>query len=109
VGPFLGVGLPKEGSSIITLNEQTDYSTWEFIYDPRIEQLYAKSSLFGGGIATSSGGLGSASGLSSTTGGGLGAPTTPGNPGAPADPNNPNNPTPSPNPAPNPAPTQNPQ
>lgn len=67
-GPFVGVGLPKEGASIITLNEQTDYSTWEFIYDPRIEQLYAKSSIFGGGIASSSGGLGSASSLSSTPG-----------------------------------------
>jgi type II secretory pathway pseudopilin PulG len=67
-GPFVGVGIPKEGASIITLNEQTDYSTWEFIYDPRIEQLYAKSSIFGGGVATSSGGLGSASSLSSTPG-----------------------------------------
>lgn len=67
-GPFVGVGIPKEGASIITLNEQTDYSTWEFIYDPRIEQLYAKSSIFGGGIASSTGGLGSASGLSSTPG-----------------------------------------
>jgi len=71
-GPFVGVGIPKEGASIITLNEQTDYSTWEFIYDPRIEQLYAKTSIFGGGIATSSGGLGSASGLSSTPGTGTG-------------------------------------
>jgi hypothetical protein len=99
------VGLSKDGNSIITLNEQTNYSTWEFIYDPRIEQLYAKSSIFGGGIATSSGGLGSASGLSSTPTGGLGTPTTPNNPNTSTDPNNPNNPTP----APNPAPTQNPQ
>lgn len=72
VGPFMGVGLSKDGNSIITLNEQTSYPTWEFIYDPRIEQLYAKSSLFGGGIATQSGGLGSASGLSSTPGTGTG-------------------------------------
>ena len=67
-GPFVGVGIPKEGASIITFNEQSDYSKWEFIYDPRIEQLYSKSSIFGGGVATSSGGLGSASGLSSTPG-----------------------------------------
>lgn len=67
-GPFVGVGIPKDGVSIITLNEQTDYSSWEFIYDPRIEQLYAKSSLFGGGIASSGGGLGSASGLNGTPG-----------------------------------------
>jgi type II secretory pathway pseudopilin PulG len=105
VGPFMGVGLSKDGNSIITLNEQTNYSTWEFIYDPRIEQLYAKASLLGGGVGTSSGGLGSASGLSSTTGGGIGTPTTPANPTTPSDPNNPNNPTP----APNPAPVQNPQ
>jgi type II secretory pathway pseudopilin PulG len=94
-GPFVGVGIPKEGASIITLNEQTDYSTWEFIYDPRIEQLYAKSSIFGGGIATSSGGLGSASSLSGTPG--TASPTNPNNP-APVSPN----PTPSPNPAPAP-------
>jgi hypothetical protein len=86
-GPFVGVGIPKEGPSIITLNEQTDYSTWEFIYDPRIEQLYAKASIFGGGVASSSAGLGSASDLNSTPGGGSGTnPAGPGNtPG-----NNPN-------------------
>jgi len=83
-GPFVGVGIPKDGPSIITLNEQTDYSTWEFIYDPRIEQLYAKSSIFGGGVASSSGGLGSASDLNSTPG--TGSPTSPAGPG-----NNPNN------------------
>jgi type II secretory pathway pseudopilin PulG len=106
-GPFVGVGIPKEGASIITLNEQTDYSTWEFIYDPRIEQLYAKSSLFGGGVASSSGGLGSATDLNST---GAGPGTNPTGPG-----NNPNNsqppangtppqagPTPTPNSAPAP-------
>jgi type II secretory pathway pseudopilin PulG len=74
-GPFVGVGIPKEGASIIDLNEQTDYSTWEFIYDPRIEQLYSKVSIFGGGPAsTSSGSLGSASSLSgSGTGTGFGS------------------------------------
>ena len=34
----------KEGDSIMTLNEQTTYPTWEFLYDPRIEQLKAKVS-----------------------------------------------------------------
>ena len=52
-GPFMGVGHNFSGDSIITLNEQNDYSTWEFLYDPRIEQLKAKSNLFGGGAATS--------------------------------------------------------
>ncbi len=49
--PFVGVGVPKEGDSITILNEQTTYNTWEFIYDPRIEQLYAKGALFGGGAS----------------------------------------------------------
>jgi type II secretory pathway pseudopilin PulG len=57
-GPFVGVGVPKEGDSIRILNEQTTYNTWEFIYDPRIEQLYAKGALFAG---INSGGLGSGS------------------------------------------------
>jgi type II secretory pathway pseudopilin PulG len=71
--PFVGVGVPKEGDSITIVNEQTTYNTWEFLYDPRIEQLYAKGALFGGGAA---GGLGSAAGNSSGIGGA--APSTPG-------------------------------
>jgi type II secretory pathway pseudopilin PulG len=70
--PFVGVGVPKEGDSITIVNEQTTYNTWEFLYDPRIEQLYAKGALFGGGAS----GLGSAAGNSSGFGGA--APTTPG-------------------------------
>ncbi len=66
--PFVGVGVPKEGDSITVLNEQTTYNTWEFIYDPRIEQLYAKGALMGGGAT----GLGSAAGNSS----GIGPPTS---------------------------------
>ena len=81
---FVGVGVPKEGDSITVLNEQTTYNTWEFIYDPRIEQLYAKGALMGGGAS----GLGSAGGNSSGFGGtpssgfgntpGSGSGTTPG-------------------------------
>jgi type II secretory pathway pseudopilin PulG len=69
--PFVGVGVPKEGDSITILNEQTTYNTWEFIYDPRIEQLYAKGALMGGGAAA----LGANSGSSSVFGG---TSTTPG-------------------------------
>jgi type II secretory pathway pseudopilin PulG len=71
--PFVGVGIPKEGDSITILNEQTTYNTWEFIYDPRIEQLYAKGSLFGGSSS-----LGSASGNSSGFGNTPGSGTAPG-------------------------------
>jgi type II secretory pathway pseudopilin PulG len=94
--PFVGVGVPKEGESITVLNEQTTYNTWEFIYDPRIEQLYAKANLFGG-ASTASPGLGSVSGQSSGYGG---TPTTPGtgtlpgssSPTSPASPTTPTTP-----------------
>jgi type II secretory pathway pseudopilin PulG len=82
--PFVGVGVPKEGDSITVVNEQTTYNTWEFLYDPRIEQLYAKGAMMGGGPT----GLGSAAGNSSGFGGtpssgfgntpGSGSGTTPG-------------------------------
>jgi type II secretory pathway pseudopilin PulG len=74
--PFVGVGVPKEGDSITVVNEQTTYNTWEFLYDPRIEQLYAKGALFGGGAS----GLGSAGGNSSGFGNtpGTGFGNTPG-------------------------------
>jgi hypothetical protein len=54
----MGVGVPKTGPSILVVNEQANYEDWEFLYDPRIEQLYAKGNLLGGGI-TSGGGAGS--------------------------------------------------
>jgi hypothetical protein len=54
----------------MTLNEQTTYPTWEFLYDPRIEQLKSKVSLFGGGMtSTNAGDLGSASDSKSGFGG----------------------------------------
>jgi type II secretory pathway pseudopilin PulG len=69
-GPFIGVGLVKDGNSITVLNEQTTYATWEFLYDPRIEQMKAKASIFGGGPAsTSASSLGSAAGSKSDFGG----------------------------------------
>jgi type II secretory pathway pseudopilin PulG len=67
--PIMGVGTAATGSSIVVLNEQTTYPTWEFIYDPRIEQLKAKTNLLGGGV-------------SSTSASGFGAGSTPGTPGS---------------------------
>jgi type II secretory pathway pseudopilin PulG len=86
--PFVGVGIPKDGDSITVLNEQTTYNTWEFLYDPRIEQLYAKGSLFGG-----SSNLGSASGNGSGFGNTPGSGNTPGTPGFGTTPNGPGAPT----------------
>ncbi len=76
-GPIMGIGSSKSGDAMLAINEQTTYQTWEFLYDPRIEQLYAKANLLGGGVSSSSASsLGSASSLTSpgqTTG--LGAPS----------------------------------
>ena len=95
--PFVGVGSSKSGESITVLNEQPSYQTWEFIYDPRIEQLKAKASLFGGGPATAGGStLGSAAGSASP--GQSGTPTTaPGSttfPGSSTSPTSPSYPSP---------------
>jgi type II secretory pathway pseudopilin PulG len=80
-GPFVGVGLVKDGDSIITLNEQTSYPTWEFIYDPRIEQLKAKNSLLGGAASSTDAsgfGSGSGSGFGTSPSSGFGtSPTSP--------------------------------
>ncbi|MDE3105762.1 MAG: type II secretion system protein [Acidobacteriota bacterium] len=51
-GLFVGVGSSAQGAAIITVNEQTDYSKWEFLYDPRLDKLLARISVFGGGLAT---------------------------------------------------------
>jgi type II secretory pathway pseudopilin PulG len=68
-GPFMGVGSSATGNSILVVNEQTSYETWEFLYDPRIEKLKAAAALNGGVGSTGSGGLGTTpGGFGSTTG-----------------------------------------
>jgi len=57
VGPFMGVGSNAKGDSILIENEQTTYETWEFLYDPRIETLYAAAALSGGMNSGSPGSL----------------------------------------------------
>jgi type II secretory pathway pseudopilin PulG len=54
VGQIMGVGTGRSGNSILTPNQQTTYETWEFLYDPRIELLYAKANILGGGIGSTS-------------------------------------------------------
>jgi type II secretory pathway pseudopilin PulG len=77
--PIVGIGSSRSGTSITVLNEQITYQTWEFIYDPRIEQLKAKAALLGGG--TNSGfGSGSSSGFGSSS------PTSPMSPGSSSSP-----------------------
>ncbi len=69
-GAIMGIGSSKSGDAMLAINDQTTYQTWEFLYDPRIEQLYAKANLLGGGVSSSSASsLGSASSLTSPTSG----------------------------------------
>ena len=53
-GVIVGVGTSKSGTSITQPNEQETYETWEFWYDPRIENLKKGVSLTGGGISSGS-------------------------------------------------------
>jgi type II secretory pathway pseudopilin PulG len=46
-GPLMGVGSKATGKSIIVVNEQTTYETWEFLYDPRIEKLKLAAAMNG--------------------------------------------------------------
>jgi type II secretory pathway pseudopilin PulG len=66
-GPFMGVGSNAKGDSIIVVNGQTTYETWEFLYDPRIEQLKAAAALNSGVGTMGPGGLGQTPGANSTT------------------------------------------
>ena len=74
-GPIMGIGSSATGSAILTVNEQSDYQDWEFLYDPRIEQMYAKGNLLGGGGLTS--GSPSGNGLGTSPIGGAPASGTP--------------------------------
>lgn len=68
-GVIVGVGTSKSGDSITEPNEQTSYESWEFWYDPRIENLKKGVSLTGGGISSGSAtGLGGLSGATGSTG-----------------------------------------
>ena len=81
-GAFMGVGSSAAGNSILALNEQTTYPTWEFIYDPRIEMMKAKVSLFGGGPASvDATSLGTAGGMNSGVGGAASPTANPPNSG----------------------------
>jgi type II secretory pathway pseudopilin PulG len=106
-GPFMGVGSNAKGSSILVINEQTTYETWEFLYDPRIEQLKAAAALNGGagtmgGQTPGTSGFGGTSGTSgfggaSGTGGfggasGAGGATNPSGPGGSTPPTSPTGP-----------------
>ena len=95
VGPIMGVGSSRSGSSILTPNQQTSYDTWEFLYDPRIERLYAKASILGGigSGGLNSGGMDSKSPSNSINGSPSSGTATPGSATPPPGSSTPSTPT----------------
>jgi type II secretory pathway pseudopilin PulG len=84
-GGIVGVGSDAKGPGLVEWNGSADIADWEFLYDPRVEALKAKVSIFGGSPAASgSGNIGSgfapAAGINGPTGaaGTFGATPTPG-------------------------------
>jgi type II secretory pathway pseudopilin PulG len=87
LGVIVGVGPSRSGPSILTPEQQTDYSAWEFWWDPRIALLKASSIPTGGGVGgggvnstnASSFGKDAVSGQSNSSGGtnSNGSATTP--------------------------------
>ena len=57
-GAFMGIGTNAMGNSILEVNGQTTYQTWEFLYDPRVEQLRAIQQANSGVQSTPAGSLG---------------------------------------------------
>lgn len=87
LGPIMGVGSSATGNSILTVNEQTSYETWEFLYDPRVERLRQAGQL-NQGIGSAGGGgnpagLGGAAQPGGTAGANPGGGTA--QPGAPTN------------------------
>jgi type II secretory pathway pseudopilin PulG len=91
--PIVGVGSSKSGTSITDLNEQTAYEKWEFLYDPRIEQMKAKAALLGGPASGGSGSSGMGSGpIGTPIGAPAGGSTSPTSPSSPTSPTSPSPP-----------------
>jgi type II secretory pathway pseudopilin PulG len=89
VGQIMGVGTSRTGTSLLTPNAQTTYETWEFLYDPKIELLYAKSNLLGGSVSSqsaSSFGSDAATGQSNSSSGSNSTPSSGSSPGTPISP-----------------------
>jgi len=109
-GAFMGVGTNASGNSILEVNGETTYQGWEFLYDPRVEQLRLKQQLNSGMQSSGAGAFGQSptSGAfgQSPTSGAFGQPSTPEAPAQPSSPGGFGQPFGSPNsPAPGATPT----
>ncbi|HXE08612.1 MAG TPA: hypothetical protein VN612_12005 [Acidobacteriaceae bacterium] len=85
LGPIMGVGSSATGDSIITVNQQTSYETWEFLYDPREELLRQKGQMNQGVASAGGGGNPAGIGGAPQTGGTPGSGGPSGQPAAPTD------------------------
>ncbi len=75
-GAFLGVASNAKGHGLVEWNGSENIEDWEFLYDPRVELLKAKVSIFGGSPAASgNGSFGGLPGAGSTS---IFAPSTAG-------------------------------
>ncbi len=74
---IMGVGSNAVGNSIVAVNSQTTYQTWEFLYDPRVELLKVKQQLNSGMGSTSANALGSTGIGSGAAGSGLPGSSSP--------------------------------
>ena len=93
MGPFMGVGSNATGNSILVVNEQTTYQTWEFLYDPRIEKLKQAAALNAGASSVGAGAIGGGATLGGTNPIGGTSPTGGTNPTGSASPTGGTNPT----------------
>jgi type II secretory pathway pseudopilin PulG len=89
-GAIMGVGTNATGNSILEINEQTTYQSWEFLYDPRVELLKQKQQLNQGLQTSGAGSFGQAPGSTApgTTTPGAANPSG-GTPGVTAPPSGP--------------------
>ncbi len=71
-GPIMGVGMNATGNSLVVLNGQTTYQTWEFLYDPRVELLKVKQAMNSGLGSSGTSGMGQTPGSFGQTPGGFG-------------------------------------
>ncbi len=82
-GGIVGVGSNAKGPGLVEWNGSENIEDWEFLYDPRVEVLKAKVSIFGGAAAAAGGSSNIGSGFAPAAG--ITAPTSPaGTFGAPA-------------------------
>ena len=84
----MGVGVGAIGNSLLEINEQATYQTWEFLYDPRVEQRRVAQQLNSGVQTNSAGSIGQLPAATPPDASNPGGPASSPNPGSPSPPAN---------------------